>query len=1121
MIPNIKNYVYKAYYKIGSNSPVYIGEFSLTDSNNSNFDLYGGLFETKVAPNTTANLQIYRKKVTYLNDINNVISQEVKVYDKPFIFKDYDTNEIISFIDKRVLPNSNSETPSETKNIFLEIYNRNTEEKMLSEYIIDKVKFNKTPNENQICDVYYKKNNEREYIKLYTDIIIDVNGNCNIKFGKLTDDTLYDVRIHNKNNDEIYNLQFHSNLSFSIHTNNQFDNDIVYEDQLIEVDINTKQKDLKYSGDVFMHIPLSGHQKAYHYITDEQLLPVSLSQSKYKPEFKNIKDKYNIQRIGYNIAKREHHIRTGNDYIRNKDAFYDQETYGDNGYNPSRWTLFNFYVGEGIENTEVDILNLNDTDMSYNANRIYVKYKRKDNPDDEHDQEGVPELYIFNKKINDFEQNVWYTIALITWRNNIDFVMLKSGKDYNSDSFKSYNNKFVVYDNRFCDLSDNSSKFTKIKFYPQIDFDYISDSQDIPGQDARVIVIADLYNDNDNHRGRIVERFKVTDLPTISHDSVFYKNISSEVTKCKFSLIWVEGNGHYSKKCRSISIYLFGDNSSKIHTFRDVSYNVDEYLSESFTIHETPNPYMFEYVGSADHTENIFGDLNNGMEILFDAEDNFKLGSSLNRDNGSNVYVSNLTMAEYFMSTDEDDEAHHLLGFHGYLFDKVFNANRIKLTLNDNIDNSYSVEIIEKDKIFIRAAHQKTLNYDLILHNDDLNATTLSKLYTVLKTKKDDNPDFDIDFYMNFDKAHVDFKTLFNVKHYSFNNSSNGVNANLVYLNRGTKSMILEVHGDTYNGQVPDIGHNDKFIQYGKPISNNKRNFGIKQKTNNVGAMIETNNYLPYGIFQVDATIPKALFGNTIFIWLSNLINDDIDQNIYFDIGTNMECTILDENPEISSTYKWDLSALNKSTICRYSGDINSVYYLKYEQSLHAINTAKNNRENNIASNKLSWSKIPNFDKKYGMYNFTVGNGFDKDFNINLVSKTNTLNYNHKSIRQQNPWLRDKNGELKILHFNDGKRHTYKIDWMVDIIRIFVDDEVVYEIKNFIPDNMLKFRIGAFFIGEGLNGILYGKSRETSNFEFANIHIHKIKYNHYQGISESRIKAIPQKNPYEGNRTIV
>ena len=65
---------------------------------------------------------------------------------------------------------------------------------------------------------------------------------------------------------------------------------------------------------------------------------------------------------------------------------------------------------------------------------------------------------------------------------------------------------------------------------------------------------------------------------------------------------------------------------------------------------------------------------------------------------------------------------------------------------------------------------------------------------------------YDIDFTQDFDAAIVEFKRRYYAKQKRWGgNMGGGTHGALIYYNRGEKCLILEQHGDLYDGAVPAV----------------------------------------------------------------------------------------------------------------------------------------------------------------------------------------------------------------------------------------------------------------------------------------------------------------------------
>lgn len=482
---------------------------------------------------------------------------------------------------------------------------------------------------------------------------------------------------------------------------------------------------------------------------------------------------------------------------------------------------------------------------------------------------------------------------------------------------------------------------------------------------------------------------------------------------------------------------------------------------------------------------------------------------------------------------------------------------------------SNKVSIIINPDIFSKGLTPGTMQLKLLLQDGTELASKTFTLRTV--EANTDTVGFDIDFENDYANAMVLLKNHFYTKHGTWGGYNGGVNSNLVYGN-GKNALILENHGDLYNGTLLGVGkETDKGSNYdgygGVAIHDafNDTRYGQSMKTR-VGSVLVSNRYFPYGEMTVRMLIPKDTYGicpalwffhyqeygesdNRFAYWINRgwprqgnaedgyytVVNNEID----IELPSHNVQGYFNDWEQVANTY-FDPNAIDT----------------KYRIGLKQ--TATNIESNKIGTFELvdvanpnafsSWRQL-SYDYKtriYPNYSSIKFNNWVGEVDSGSGYAATQARYDEEETYLA---LMTQAKEFSDT-YADNRFHDYTIKWYPDRTELWVDDVFIRENRAFVPFNVMKYTLGGWFptmpkrkvITDVETGAFRYEVKDTdnggvtvrpgvdpigtwaginANFEILHFLIGRIKFTPYNDVSLVNLEYVGESFPESGLREII
>ena len=418
--------------------------------------------------------------------------------------------------------------------------------------------------------------------------------------------------------------------------------------------------------------------------------------------------------------------------------------------------------------------------------------------------------------------------------------------------------------------------------------------------------------------------------------------------------------------------------------------------------------------------------------------------------------------------------------------------------------------------------------------------------------------DLDYDFENNFDTAISAFKEVMLGKHDNFGGYSGGLNANLIYASRHEGCIILEVHGDSYEGNITGVKNyteSSNYTGYGEYLTPEDNVYNdptpSKARVRRVGSGIESKKFfnpnrrvdiwamIPKGTegvcfapqFYFHSKIPRTSYYYNTWVNTRGYQNQVRGDSLIITTGDKLEIPSINNNylfssrEEVNSYWFYTKALSNDYTIAITAKDSNGVDIDSelVNRGTWRVDNYTAGTNNVVKGDTLTWVKVsddyqvPDVDSSYSSYSFSRGHGIH-DKGAGCSKDQNDYN-NGKEM------FVSLKGNIGI-NLADGKYHKYTILRSYPKAQLYIDDVLVRECEAFPTPTVDHILIAAWFPSvspeeytpDGPQGTYAG---QYAPFSVSHIKIKRISISITEGSSSPGPAYYKEDNPEEGLRLLI
>lgn len=651
--------------------------------------------------------------------------------------------------------------------------------------------------------------------------------------------------------------------------------------------------------------------------------------------------------------------------------------------------------------------------------------------------------------------------------------------------------------------------------------------------------------DTDRSKAQVIEWDRSTGTETIVQTVDILQNVTDTNGNVTTQSVTLDVNKWYNINIvGGVTFNLYDQNGDYFASFR--------IADNPMIAHEIPN------VGLAPLWEDspiIFGDFNGNTE-----------GLCINR-------VYNAGQFKYVDGNIRDANIQKIMANYkfypipGYYKDGVLifkdDISAISVVTNEK------VSVVVKPDIISKGLTAGPFELKLLFGDNEVIS---SKNFTLVTPEEHtDHTGFDIDFEKDYDAAMTLLKENFVTKHGTWGGYNGGTNSNLVYGN-GKNALILENHGDNYNGSVAGVAKESEKgtaydgyggIQYYNAFNDARKGQIFKTR---VGSVLVSSKYFGYGEMTIRMLIPAKTYGIAPALWFFHYQEYSESDNRYqgwIDKGWPKQGNAQDGYyTVVNNEIDIELPSHNVQGEFNNWTEVANAYFdpkaLDTQYCIALKQTATNPNIYKVGTFRLKDVANPNLFESWEQIAF--------DYNTRIYPNYASIKFNNWQGELNTGGgfaesVEDYQATEKYLAlmtrakslndtFADNMYHDYTIKWYPDRTELWIDNTLVRTNKAFVPFNVMKYTVGGWFpsmpkrkvyededminfhyevVDTDNGGIVVVPGQEpvgtwagiNADFEVAHLLISKIKFTPYNDVSVADLMYNGESFPESGLREII
>lgn len=1102
-IPTIKDYSYKFSYKLkGSAEEVILASSVRTNATNefSEFKFYCSSIQTMISPVEGTTLSIYRNAiiVTEEDGTKITLAEETLVHSTTFDFLDYTTNVGIIFSDVNY-------GTTNSQNILASITNVIVNEAIPCKYILDSLSFSTEISEDQHVSVSYRKHGDAEWIEKGTNLLVKKDGKFEnpIIVDNLEEDTSYDIQIYHYELSETTEYIYHTCINPTV-GDNPIIGQVEWNGRIVLFDApNARNRAYPPAGACKWMFPMDNSTKACYGLKSS--LTSSLGED-FKFEVAVSNDNPAEAYMGSHISYELYLTLPKTDDPAQSVTL--GTLFGVTTDSTIRKTTFlKFYCPGGNRGNYNSLLWFGD---GYN-----IAISGATN--------GLTSLEVFGTYYDlptPLSYDKWYTLVMVHKLNRLLFVNITDSENYQTALVTPGHGVHVG------NLDTKELLFSVDRKPFRLLMSIRSNTTDRSN-----VAVAITYKTYQYSTSTVPIVSSRSEYKILTHDvvqiDITVPNEAAYYVAVGYEVVFPYGGTVAGGTVNIVGLFI--NDAEEPVDFSNATVTIDDDAKKYFN---PTSPYNITWFKTGDVVGSPVGGI-----LLQDIPMDYKSSGYLNddatvyigNDNESSVYIAKLG---FYETTVPNSVADTWTDPYKYLPAAMFENLGSSYKYFPRLKYKAASESIEH---YLPATNLTELKSDTVRYllegiplgqvqfgidvGEEQLVGTTSRIIKSIKLAPEDIT-YDIDFENDFDNAIIEFKKRYYAKQKRWGgNMGGGTHGSLIYFNRGLGCLILEQHGDKYDGVVPAVAPAGK-AGYGYPVSLHEipktyTRVG-QQRTERVGGLIQSVDYHPYGMFDCWFKVPKGMAGLAICLWYFHyqeiysydktfdfwtkvgwngwkydhcvksgygatwlVVNNEIDM----ELGSENTPYRTNVDPNTDASIIWYINGLSQRQAigCTQVGANYGTWILDWEGSKAAIDAVTETDPQNAAAylltRQLKWIHITDYldDVNSGATNRSLrfnnwlaeqwndGPGVYGNVSKSALGKSELTVNNRTPLGELNLSAAEMTSRYVAKYYDDNEYHKWSIDWTKDYTRLYIDDELISEIKAFVPFNPMTMLVGCWF----------------------------------------------------------